>query len=116
MVVRRRWNTILSCPHPNPRTRCKPEASCPSAASRELTLPWVRPARGPWGAPLTPPALSSQTFIFTDGDDPELQLQGGERPLPGQRAPGPPLPTPLIPVPYIACGGWASQPLRVISW
>lgn len=35
-----------------------------------------------------------QTFIFTDGDDPELELQGGEcPPLPGARGTCPPSPS-----------------------
>lgn len=48
-----------------------------------LTRPRPCQAQSPWGGGLpleTSQAISLQTFIFTDGDDPELQLQGGECP------------------------------------
>lgn len=51
-----------------------------------------------------------QTFIFTDGDDPELELQGGE--CPPAPAPAGPFPRALLaPKPRsLRCCGWPSLP------
>lgn len=92
----RRWDTTLSCPHPTPvQARGLPPLQPHRRAPCHVSAPlWSR------GGPLHHP-LSSQTFIFTDGDDAELQLQGGERPPARPARPGPPLPTPLSPVPHV---------------
>ncbi|XP_010854844.1 PREDICTED: beta-1,3-N-acetylglucosaminyltransferase radical fringe [Bison bison bison] len=68
------WLTTLPSPgSPNP-------GSPVQLHSPLLTRSRPCQAQSPWGGGLpleTSQVISLQTFIFTDGDDPELQLQGG---------------------------------------